>query len=393
MRTTDKYVQCEMRIRPKPVARGLEPKQGKERGSESIALLLLNLLLSHSKFPTGSCPACTWKDTRYVLQHSSVSGPPMHLPSSNRSSDTPFILSPTNHGLTCSTTISHGPSVLDQQQPPINTRPYDLSQPEPVAPDDLRTHPFPFRRPKSCTFRISADNETMKSHRTSAETIVILIASEPSVQGTRGKWALSSPWRFRKALVIEKESIETVRPASAPLLNGWAAFHRPATGNPVLDPDSAPGPSVIPAASIPLPLPGLSTPKTSQSYPLAPGSHARRKTPKDPDRSPGSAMPLHRASNICTPKQSKNRCKKRTFWHNLSNARRIAALTPFTRHPDRHNHALGPATTECRVSALFGYRLWTASVGNIHVTTYDSVVPVLHDTEFPSPRTIASKAG
>ncbi|KXH26346.1 hypothetical protein CSIM01_03724 [Colletotrichum simmondsii] len=151
-------------------------------------------------------------------------------------------------------------------------------------------------QPKPSSSRVLATKPSPASGRPANSNVSIV--SEPSVPGTRGKWALSSSCRFGKALVIEKESIETVRPASTALSNGWAAFHRPATGNPVLDPDSAPGPSVIPAASIPLPLPGLSTLKTSQSYPLAPGSHARRKTPKDPDRSPGSAMPLHRASNV-----------------------------------------------------------------------------------------------
>ncbi|KAK1656851.1 hypothetical protein BDP55DRAFT_56620 [Colletotrichum godetiae] len=127
---------------------------------------------------------------------------------------------------------------------------------------------------------------------------------------------------------------------------------------PVLDPDSAPGPSVIPAASIPLPLPGLSTPKTSQSYPLAPGSHVPSKTPKDPDRSPGSAMPLHRASNVTSTildrsvsgvlaggqdndrdlhaKTTKNRCKKESSGTICQMLAGWLPLTPFTRHPDRH---------------------------------------------------------
>ncbi|KAK7446527.1 hypothetical protein Landi51_07474 [Colletotrichum acutatum] len=221
------------------VCKGLEPKQGKERGSESMALLLLNLLLSDSKFPTSSCPA--------------------------------------------------GP------------RKYAVI---PYRAREWRTHSqastLKGHAPKPSSSRVLVTKPLTASGRPANSNVSI--ASKPSVPGTRGEWALSGPWRFEQALDIEKESIEAVRPASTALSNGWAAFHRPATGNPVLDPDSAPGPSVIPAASIPLPLPGLSTPKTSQSYPLAPGSHARRKTPKDPDRSPGSAMPLHRASNVTSTK-------------------------------------------------------------------------------------------
>ncbi|OHF04041.1 hypothetical protein CORC01_00903 [Colletotrichum orchidophilum] len=111
----------------------------------------------------------------------------------------------------------------------------------------------------------------MKSHPTSAETIVIPSPRHQAV--ARFSPSRKKQWQHRQ------------RAKCARVERGFFFFffwHCPTLGDfekpsllkgietesPASNPDSAPGPSAIPAASIPLPLPGLSTPRNTQSYPL-----------------------------------------------------------------------------------------------------------------------------